>query len=278
MSQVALEDHGLPVMAWFIFVAAALILMYVLLRAAYLHRRRGADRPSEPVLHRVPAEAEQAFRGGGAWQWVRWDRATLTVYARHVEILAPQGMLGIRTDIVLPSETATMRLDRHGPFGLPLAPRDHIRLIGRDESGRRQEFMLAPKDGFDRAWQALLRSGVEPLPPGAGGSEYYGASWRVRAAQAVWTGVWAIGVLAATTLRRREFQGGSGLFVLWLFSLVWLAGAQLLGWLPELTGRRAHPPAASVPFEPTPELAGLQLAGVLVFIAVTTWYVALQNG
>ena len=76
------------------------------------------------------------------------------------EVSAPRGTRFESRHLVVRSETATMWLDRLGWAGTRFGRKDCVHL--RVEGKKRFELSLTPRDGLERAWQALRDSGVKP--------------------------------------------------------------------------------------------------------------------
>jgi hypothetical protein len=121
--------------------------------------------PDEAVVYsgNVFVRTKRPFKS-----WVSWNERvgggpTLLVRRSSFEVSAPQGMMLESRHLVIRSETTTMWLDRVGWAGTWLGRKDCIHLLAKDEKGS-IEVALTPRDGLQRAWQALMDSGVKPRP------------------------------------------------------------------------------------------------------------------
>ena|SRR2546421_2110884 len=99
--------------------------------------------------------------------WVDWNSRLgggplLSVRDGSFELSAPRGTRFESRDLVIPSDSATMWLDKVGWAGTRLNRKECIHVTGRDQRGRVVEFAISPKGGHREAWQALLDSGVRP--------------------------------------------------------------------------------------------------------------------
>lgn len=99
--------------------------------------------------------------------WETWnDRLgggpLLVVRSGSFELLAPQGMMLNSRELIIKSIHAEMWLDKLGWGGTPLGAKACIRIVGRDQRSRHIDLALSPRDGLQKAWEALVHSGVTP--------------------------------------------------------------------------------------------------------------------
>ena len=86
----------------------------------------------------------------------------MIVHTNGVEIVAPQETRLESRHLVLPAETATMRLDRVGWAGTPFDRKECIHISGRHEN-KPIEVAVSPDSEINEAWNALVASGVKPF-------------------------------------------------------------------------------------------------------------------
>lgn len=119
--------------------------------------------PDEAVVYsaKVFVRTKRPFNS-----WVSWnDRLgggpNLLVRRGSFEVSAPRGTKLESRHLVVRSETATMWLDRVGWAGTRFGRKECVHLCVEGKT-KRLELALTPRDGLERAWQALMDSGVKP--------------------------------------------------------------------------------------------------------------------
>jgi hypothetical protein len=122
-----------------------------------------ASLKDKPVLYstKVFVRVRRPLRG----RWVAWHDKLgggpqLVVREESLEVIAPQAMMLESRDILVPTSSATMWIDRVGWAGTPIGRRECIRLLGNLGRGK-VELAISPAGGTSDAWIALARAGVK---------------------------------------------------------------------------------------------------------------------
>ena len=84
----------------------------------------------------------------------------LLLFDNALEVVAPQGMVLVSRDIILPTPTSSMWRDNIGFGGLPLAKRDCVRIQGYGPHGYPVELAITPCGDITAMWKALALAGV----------------------------------------------------------------------------------------------------------------------